>query len=291
VLPDVNKRLAANTIWLTAGNSAKLVIQAAYFVIIARTLGPAEYGAFVAVASAVAVIGPFIGVGANILLIKNVSRDPSLFAVAWGNGLLVTSITGGIAFVALTFCTFLLPAGIGRDLLILIALSDLVFQRITDLSASAFGAHDRFAENAIINLLFQGARLGGLLWLVMVVPHPTVYQWAGVYLCASCFAAIISLSWATAALGLPDLSLKRVRGEALEGFYFSSGIAAQTVYNDIDKTIMLPLAGSIGAEFRRNLLISCLLLWAVLSFTWSTDPTASLVTSLRMTIDVALGTC
>jgi len=52
--------------------------------------------------------------------------------------------------------------------------------------------------------------------------------------------------------------------------------------------IMLPLAGSIGAEFRRNLVISCLLLWAVLSFTWSTDPTASLATSLRMTIDVAL---
>ena len=52
--------------------------------------------------------------------------------------------------------------------------------------------------------------------------------------------------------------------------------------------IMLPLASSIGTEFRRNLLISCLLLWAALSFTWSTDPKASLVTSLRMTVDVAL---
>jgi O-antigen ligase len=52
--------------------------------------------------------------------------------------------------------------------------------------------------------------------------------------------------------------------------------------------IMLPLASSIGTEFRHNLLISCLLVWAVLSFTWSADPTASLVTSLRMTVDVAL---
>jgi len=52
--------------------------------------------------------------------------------------------------------------------------------------------------------------------------------------------------------------------------------------------IMVPLAESIAAEFRRNLLISCLLVWAILSFTWSADPTASLVTSLRMTVDAAL---
>ena len=42
------------------------------------------------------------------------------------------------------------------------------------------------------------------------------------------------------------MALNRLRGELREGFYFSSGLSAQTVYNDIDKT-MLAQFGSLGA--------------------------------------------
>ena len=45
------------------GNGLKLVIQAVYFVIIARSLGPEQYGAFVAVVAIAAILSPFCGFG------------------------------------------------------------------------------------------------------------------------------------------------------------------------------------------------------------------------------------
>jgi hypothetical protein len=51
---------------------------------------------------------------------------------------------------------------------------------------------------------------------------------------------------------------------------------------------MLPLIQPIGAEFRRNVLISTLLLWTPASWVWSNDPSASVTNGVRMTLDVAL---
>jgi O-antigen/teichoic acid export membrane protein len=238
-----------------AGNGAKLIIQAAYFVTMARALGPNEYGAFVAIGGAVGVVNPFVGMGSNVLLMKHVSRDRSEFSLAWGNGLMVTVLSGVLAFAVLSMCTFVLPKGVSPLLLILISLSDLIFQRLSDLSAFAFGAFDRFRENAIINTIFQALRLMGFLCIVYVIPHPSLIQWAGVYLTASVLAGISCCIWVTARLGKPTFNVRRAVSNLKEGFYFSSGQAAQTVYNDIDKTMLgrlsdLSATGIYGAAYR-----------------------------------------
>lgn len=51
--------------------------------------------------------------------------------------------------------------------------------------------------------------------------------------------------------------------------------------------LMLPLIEPITAEFRRNALISVLLVWVVASCVWSDDPGASMTNGIRMTLDVA----
>lgn len=53
-------------------------------------------------------------------------------------------------------------------------------------------------------------------------------------------------------------------------------------------SVMLPLVRTVGDEFRRNLLISGLLVWALVSCTWSNDAKASVISGVRMTLDVAL---
>jgi O-antigen ligase len=52
--------------------------------------------------------------------------------------------------------------------------------------------------------------------------------------------------------------------------------------------VLLPLVRQVGAEFRRNVLISGLLLWVLMSCAWSNDAKASLISGVRMTLDVAL---
>src|SRR6266436_7209570 len=71
-------RLARNTVWMSLGQGFRLVIQALYFVLIARSLGAANYGAFIGVVALVGIVYPFATLGSGNLLVKNVARDASL---------------------------------------------------------------------------------------------------------------------------------------------------------------------------------------------------------------------
>ena len=67
--------LACNTLWMLLAQGIRLFLQAFYFVIIARTLGVEQYGAFVFATSLVAILSPFSGLGVGNILIKNVSKN------------------------------------------------------------------------------------------------------------------------------------------------------------------------------------------------------------------------
>ena len=82
----LSTRLGRNTMWALGGYGLRLLIQAAYFIIIARCLGAKNYGAFIAVTALISTVAPFAGLGSGNLLVKNVARDKKLFPVAcWGN--------------------------------------------------------------------------------------------------------------------------------------------------------------------------------------------------------------
>ena len=59
----LSSSLAQNTLWAFAGYGLRLIIQAAYFIVIARSLGPGQYGGFVAATALANLISPFVGLG------------------------------------------------------------------------------------------------------------------------------------------------------------------------------------------------------------------------------------
>src|SRR5208283_3444620 len=65
-----NSPLARNTAWMMVGQGLRLVIQALYFIEIARSLGVRNYGAFVGVVALVAIVYPFGALGSGNLLVK-----------------------------------------------------------------------------------------------------------------------------------------------------------------------------------------------------------------------------
>src|SRR5271166_976335 len=103
--------LARNSGWMFLGQGLKIIVQAGYFILIARSLGPMEFGAFVGTVSLIALVAPFGGIGSGSLLVQSVSRDRELFAEYWGNGLLV-SVVSGLALLGLVLSVahFVLPA-------------------------------------------------------------------------------------------------------------------------------------------------------------------------------------
>jgi O-antigen/teichoic acid export membrane protein len=247
--------IAKNTLWMLSGNGLKLVIQAVYFILIARSLRPTEYGAFVAVVAIAAIVSPFVGLGTSNLIIRNVARDKDSFSRSWGNGLLVTLTTGAVALVLVASCTFLLPAHLHWIVLLFVAAADLIFGRVTDFCGFAFSAVDRFGATAQLNVWISLTRLIGLGILILVVRNPPIEYWAATYLLATFATSVVALGWGLKVLGRPSLKPSEIWPEVQEGFFFSVGQSAQSIYNDIDKTMLAKLGdlaatGIYGAAYR-----------------------------------------
>ena len=235
--------LTRNTLWMLLAQGLRIVLQAGYFVIIARVLGPEQYGAFVGATSLIAILAPFASLGSGHLLIKNVSRNRGLFAEYWGNALLMIVVSGfGLVALVLLIAPVLLPKTIPLSLIFLVCLTDLIFARVLDLAGQAFGAVLWLSKTAQLNILPNVTRLIAAFALMSLFTHPQALEWTFLYLISTAISALIALFMVHRLLGKPKLALSQIKLEIAEGFYFSIGLSAQTVYNDIDKTMLARLA-------------------------------------------------
>src|SRR5277367_6407104 len=248
--------LARNSVWMFLGYGVRIIVQAGYFVLIARALGPREYGAFVGTVALIAIAAPFAGAGSGNLLIKNVSRDKSLFAVYWGNALFMLLVSGlALMGVIVLVAHWILPPAIPTALIVLICLSDMIGARINDFAAQAFQAMDRLSYTARVGLVPFVLRLLSAVIIISVWHHASALTLGWFYLGSTAISSTIGMAMVNWKLGRPRLELSRIPAELKEGFYFGAGLSAQTIYNDIDKTMMASLStldatGIYGAAYR-----------------------------------------
>jgi len=249
-------RMARNTLWLSGGQGLRLLIQAAFFTVIARSLGVNNYGSFVGVVALVGILYPFGALGSGNLLVKKVALDRGAFPTAWGGALITTACSGAVLITAVLLLSRLtLPAIIPMRLVLLVAVADILGLSLITIAAQAFQAFEQMKWTAAINVFLNASRLVGAVALVLVHHHPSALQWGYVYLGCSAVAATAAFCLVWMKLGAPDLVLHRSLSEYREGFYFSIGLSAQTIYNDIDKTMLVRLStldatGIYGAGYR-----------------------------------------
>ena len=248
--------LARNAAWMLLGQALKLLTQALYFAVIARSLGAEKYGAFVGVVGLVGIFAPFGTLGSGTLLIKNVARDIHQFRDYWGRALFTTLLWSSILTgVAVLSSRLALPAAIPGAVVILVAASDLLGMGIIGICGQAFLAFERLKWTALINVLLSISRLAAAVILVALHHSPTSLQWTNFYFASTGLVAVVALLLVLLKLGSPRFSLSRSPGEAREGLYFSVSQSAQTIYNDIDKAMLarlgtLEATGIYGAAYR-----------------------------------------
>ena len=235
--------LARNSTWMFLGYGVRIIVQAAYFVMIARALGPREYGAFGGATALIAIASPFAGLGSGYLLLKNVSRDKSLFPIYWGNALFALGASGLLLLTGIVLVAhWILPPTIPLLLIVLICLSDLIGARITDIAAQCFQAMEQLGYTANFSLLPYLLRMISAAILFGTWHRASAMTWGWFYLgstIVSCAIAVAVTNWK---LGPPQLRLSRIPPELREGLYFGAGLSAQTIYNDIDKTMLASLS-------------------------------------------------
>ncbi len=251
-------RLRYQAAWLLSGNGATLALQAVYFLLIGRLLGAREYGGFVGAVALVNVLSQFSSLGMEMVLLRTVARDRAAFAVTWGRALTVSG--AGFLFMlvaASLYGHFFLPLAL-LQLLPYLAFSDALFGKLTQLSSRALQGAGLIQWSAKLGVMTSVARTlaAGLLYLWAAQGHSQIHllTWVRLYCGASFIVALASLGSVTRLLGRPHWAPIR-RHHLLEGLSFSFSSSAISLYNDLDKAMlvsygMFAAAGIYGAAYR-----------------------------------------
>ena len=223
---------------LSIGQGLRLMSQAAYFVLIARSLGPTAYGAFAAVVALVSVLGPFSGMGTTNLFIRDVRSGKREAVICWGNGLLITVVSGSLLTVLVLVVNNLLHLKTSSFIVLVVCISDLIFMKITELAAFGFAASNRMKDTSIQSVVVSLLRLLAIGILVLTVHPVSLSEWVWAYLVSGILGTGYAVFRGTALWGRPKLQLSSLREDLSEGLFFSISTSATSIYNDVDKIML-----------------------------------------------------
>ncbi len=255
---DAGGRLRTQAAWLLSGSGAAMLLQALSFLLVGRMLGSREYGAFVGVVALVNVLSQFSSLGMEMVLLRTVARDRTAFRATWYRALVISGfgfvllLAGSILYGRLFLASSLV------QLLPWLALSDALFGKVTQLGSRALQGAGLVRWSAKLPALTNAARAGAAAvlfgWAAHGGRHVSVLLWVRAYAGASLAVALVSFGLVTRRLGWPQRA-RITRGHLAEGVSFSFSSSAISVYNDIDKTLlvshgMLAAAGIYGAAYR-----------------------------------------
>ena len=88
--------IARNTLWSLLARGGTLILQALYFVIIARGLKPEGYGAFAGTIALVYAFVPFASWGSGKVMLMYASRNREDFGPLLGNTILTNLLAGSV---------------------------------------------------------------------------------------------------------------------------------------------------------------------------------------------------
>jgi O-antigen/teichoic acid export membrane protein len=230
--------LAHNAGWMFAGQGAGYVLQALYFVMLARLLGAYEYGIFAGAFAFVNLTARYGTLGTGTVLLRYVSIDRSSFALYWGNMLLVTT-GGGIIMVALLYLAgsrLLNPAS--AAVVLLAALANCFGTQLTTCAALVFQATEQMRITALLNLLTNFLRTLAAGLLLLLVHRTTAWQWALVSMIVSLIGSAVAVSVILFQMGKPRFSLGLMKRRLTEGMGFAFANSTTSAYNDLDKAML-----------------------------------------------------
>lgn len=236
--------LARDTLWMLFSKLFNIVMQTAYFIIIARLLGKENYGSFVAITAVANLVFPFVPLGSEHLLVKNVSTNRATFSTNWGNSLVLSVVNGTF----LTLLLFLLspvlfPGNIPWVAILLILVADLICLALLDLGSKSLLASNMVNKTAQLEVLGTCSKLLAALSLVVFFPNPSVNTWSYLYCTSSVVMTVITILLITKMLGLPRPILSELRSNLVQGFYFSISTSANNINANLDKSMLSKISG------------------------------------------------
>ena len=250
------KKLVRNTGWMLLGHGTRVVLQALYFVLAARTLGVEGLGVFSGALALAKIMLPFSAWGLDEVLARRVSRNHDEYPEALGNALTVILTSGTLCSLLAVALNELLFAGkVPWLFMLLIASAELVLYRLQMLVRRAFQAFERLNITAIFKAAPSVTLTIAILGFRLTSEHRAIVDWGLWYFGAMAVPTLLGVIVMLLLLGRPTFAPGKPLQELREGFFFSLSESARTAYTDADKILLLRLmsrevAGVYKAAYR-----------------------------------------
>ena len=238
--------LARNAGWMLVGRGANLILQATYFILLARALGAREFGIFSGAVALAAIATPYSTLGSGMLFMRYVGTDSNKFAVYWGNILTATLGIGSLLSLVLCLLGPHLLSSVTLSLVLLVAFDNCVFSQLLACIGQMFQAFEQLRVTAALSVLTNLLRVVGVAVLAALLRHRTAWNWALLSLLVSALATFAGCGIVTARLGWPRFAPRLFARRTAEGLGFSFAGSTQSVYNDIDKTMLSHYGMNVG---------------------------------------------
>jgi len=248
-VPGTKGPIAKGTIRTTLVLGVRLVVQAGTLLLVARMLGPRDFGAFAGVAAFAVMLGTLSTFGTHLVLLGEVSKDPARRAQVLPYAVPTTLLCGSVVLaIYLPVCTYALnEAGMSLYVLLAIGVTETLLQPLFFLPTSEHLGLGRIARSQLLQTLPLALRLAAAAAVFALHPADPLAAYGYGYFTAS----LIALAVATVTMPGAWPTLRSWRFPARSELRESTGYAALAITAtspaELDKTLatkLLPLAAS-----------------------------------------------
>ncbi|MFZ0804897.1 MAG: oligosaccharide flippase family protein [Candidatus Sulfotelmatobacter sp.] len=234
----IRRSVGHDASWIFGGRMATVLLQAAYFVLLARLLGVSDYGVFAGAFALVSTLTPYSALGAAMLFMRYLALDPLLSPKYWGNALITTA--------AFTLAS-LLAVGITRwwhgklaymGIIVVLLVANCLFLQITTLGSMLVFALGNARASAWMNLISNLCRVLVVVAMKIGMGRANAFQWSFGVLIASAIAAVAVLYQIYRTIGPAQYDLRLLRRRIGEGLGYAFAGTTEAVNNDVDKVML-----------------------------------------------------
>jgi O-antigen/teichoic acid export membrane protein len=249
--------IARGTIRTTFILGVYTLVQAGTLLLIARMLGPYQFGAFAGVASLAALLGTVSTFGMNIVLLGEVAKSAPSRGQILPYAIPTTLLCGGalLAFYLATCLLVLRIASVRWPVVLALGVTELWLQPLFNLAVYEHHGLGRIAGSQLLKTLPLTLRLVAAAVIFLIRPSDTLAAYAYIYPALS----LLALAFALRTLPAAWPTIRQWRLPSVAELREAAGFAALAITasgpGELDKTLAtkllpLPAAGVYSAGAR-----------------------------------------
>ncbi|HKZ11184.1 MAG TPA: lipopolysaccharide biosynthesis protein [Rhodanobacteraceae bacterium] len=255
--PAIKGPIARGTIRTTFVLGLRLLVQAGTLLLVARLLGPDQFGAFAGIAALAVLLGAVASFGTNVVLLGEVSKAPGRRVQVLQYAVPTTLLCGGALLIAyLLICRLALrDTGVPVTVLLAIGISETWLQPLFGLPAAEQLALGRIARSQLLATLPLLLRLAAATVVFLLRPEAPLTAYAYGYLAASVAALVFASTTLPAPWPNPKHWRLPIRKELRDAAGYAALNLTASTPAELDKTLAakllpLPAAGLYAAGAR-----------------------------------------